>query len=117
MQTSAAEGSAGGVWAGRVKLKYALDGVVELFFCEDRVRVFDIVHVQESWCLVEKSRMLVLLDVVVYLDGSAASVLPCIESVGGGEGSNCFDGVGELCLGRIRPPWARACMGSGIVGK
>ena len=67
---------------------------MNLVFCEDRVRVFDIVHVQESWCLVEKSRMLVLLDVVVYLDGGAASVLPCIEGVGGGEGANCFDDGG-----------------------
>ena len=77
--------------AGRVEPYYALYGVVELVFCEDRVRVFDLVHVWESWCMVEKSWMLVLLDVVVYLNGSAASVLPCIEGVGGDEGTDWFD--------------------------
>ena len=55
--------------------------------------------------------------VVVYLDGSVASVLPYIEGVGGGEGSNCLDDVGELRFGGIRPPWARACVGSGVVGR
>ena len=67
---------------------------MDLVFCEDRVRVFDLVHVWESWCVVEKGWMLVLLDVVVYLDGGAASVLPCIKCVGGGEGANCFDDGG-----------------------
>ena len=90
---------------------------MDLVFCEDRVRVFDLVHVRELWCVVKKGWMLVFLDVVVYLDGSAASVLPCIEGVGGGEGSNCFDDVGELRFGGIRPPWAGACVGSGVVGK
>ena len=91
--------------------------VVESVFGEDRDRVFFLVHVRESWCVVEESWVLVFLDVVVYLDGSAASVLPCIEGVGGGEGSNCFDDVGELCLGSIRSPWARPCVGSSIVGE
>ena len=67
---------------------------MDLDFCEDRVKVFDLVHVRKSWCVVKEGWMLVLLDVVVYLDGSAVSVLPCIEGVGGGEGSNCFDDVG-----------------------
>ena len=52
-----------------------------------------------------------------YLDGGAAPVLPCVEGVGGGEGSDCFDDVGELCLGSVRSPWARACVGSSIVGE
>ena len=50
---------------------------------------------------------------VVYLDGSPSSVFPCVEGVGGGEGSNCFDDVSELCLGSIRSPWARAGVGGG----
>ena len=46
--------------------------------------------VKEGWvCL--------CLNVVVYLDGGATSVLPCIEGVGGCEGA---DG-GELCFGSI----------------
>ena len=67
--------------------------------------------------MVEESWVLVFLDVGMYLDGSAAPVLPCIEDVGGGEGSDCFDDVGELRFGGIRPPWAGACVGSGVVGK
>ena len=67
---------------------------MDLVFCEDRVSVFDFVHVRESWCVVEESWVLVFLDVVVYLDGSAASVLPCIKGVGGGEGANCCDDGG-----------------------
>ena len=67
---------------------------MDLVFCEDWVSAFDFVHVRESWCVVEESWVLVFLDVVVYLVGSAASVLPCIEGVGGGEGSNGFDDVG-----------------------
>ena len=90
---------------------------MDLVFCEDWVSVFDCVLVRESWCVVKESWVLVFLDVVVYLDGSAASVLPCIESVGGGEGSNCFDDVGELCLDSVRVPWAGACVGSSIVGE
>ena len=67
--------------------------------------------------MIEESWLLVVLDVVVYLDGSAAPVLPCVEGVGGGEGSDCFDDVGELCLGSVRAPWAGACVGSSIVGE
>ena len=67
---------------------------MDLVFCEDWVSVFDFVDVRESWCVVEKGWMLVLLDVVVYLDGGTVSVLPCIECVGGGEGANCFDDGG-----------------------
>ena len=44
--------------------------------------------------MVEKSWMLVLLDVVVYLDGGAASVLLCVEGGGGCEGADCFDDGG-----------------------
>ena len=90
---------------------------MELVFGEDWVGVFDFVHVRESWCMIEESWVLVFLEVMVYLDGGAAPVLPCIEDVGGGEGSNCFDDVGKLCLGSIRSPWARACVGSSIVGE
>ena len=90
---------------------------MDLVFCEDGVSVFDFVHVRESWCVVEESWVLVFLDVVMYLDGSAAPVLPCIEGVGGGEGSDCFDDAGELRFCGIRPPWARACVGSGVEGK
>jgi hypothetical protein len=57
------------------------------------------------------------LDVVVYLNGGAASVFPCLESVCGCEGANGLDNGGELCFGGICPPWTRACMGSGVVGK
>ena len=87
-----------------------------MVFGEDWVGVFDFVHVLESWCMIKESWLLVVLDVVVYLDGGAAPVLPCVEGVGGGEGSNCFDDVGELCLGSVCSPWARACVGSSIVG-
>ena len=77
---------------------------MDLVFCENWASVFDVVHARESWCVVEESWVLVFLDVVVYLDVGAAPVLPFVEGVGGGEGSNCFDDVGELRLGRIRPP-------------
>ena len=61
--------------------------------------------------------MCLFLDVVVYLDGSAASVLPCVEGVGGCEGVNgCDDGC-ELCFGSIGLPWAGAGMGSCIVSE
>ena len=57
------------------------------------------------------------LDVVVYLDGGVTSVLPCIEGVGGGEGADEFDDVGELCFGSIGLPWAGVGMGSCVVGE
>ena len=92
---------------------------MELVFREDGVRVLDLVHVWESWCVIEKSWLLVVLDVVVYLDGSATSVLPCIEGVGGCKGADGFDGGGELCFGSIGLPWAGAGVGVGscVVGK
>ena len=40
--------------------------------------------------MIEESWVLVVLDVVVYLDGGAVPVLPCVEGVGGGEGSKFF---------------------------
>jgi hypothetical protein len=57
------------------------------------------------------------LYVVVYLNGSAASVFPCAEGVGGCEGADGFDDGCELCFGGIGPPRARACVGSGVVGE
>jgi hypothetical protein len=96
---------------------YALECVIELILCEDGIGVFDLVYVRESWCVVIKSWMRLFLCVVVYLDGSASSVFPCAEDVGGCECANGFDDVCELCFGGIRPPRARACMGSGVVGK
>ena len=77
-QASAAKGSTGGVWAGRVEPQYSLYGGLDLVFGEDWVGVFDFVHVWESWCMIEESWLLVVLDVVVYLDGSTASVFPCV---------------------------------------
>ena len=103
--------------SGRVEPLDALYRAVELVFREYGVRVFDLVHVREAWCMVKEGWVGLCMDVVVYLDGGAASVLPCIEGVGGGEGSNCFDDVSEVCLGSIRSPWVRACVGSSIVGE
>ena len=116
-QASAAKGSTGGVWAGRVEPQYSLYGGLDLVFGEDWVGVFDFVHVWESWCVIKKSWLLVVLDVVVYLDGSPASVFPCVEGVGGGEGSDGFDDISELSLGSVRASWAGACVGSSIVGE
>ena len=90
---------------------------MELVFREDGVRVFDLVHVREAWCMVKEGWVCLRLDRVVYLDGGAASVLLCIEGVCGGEGADCFDDGGQLRFCGIRPPWARACVGSGVVGK
>ena len=56
---------------------------MELVFREYGVRVFYLVHVWKSWYVVVKSWVCLLLYVVVYLDGSAASVLPGAEGVGG----------------------------------
>ena len=58
--------------------------------------------------MVKKGWVCLRLNMVVYLDGGATSVLPCIESVGGCEGADGFDGGGELrfaalvCHGRAR---------------
>ena len=116
-QASAAKGSTGGVWAGGVESQYPLYGGLDLVFGEDWVGVFDFVHVWESLGVIEESWLLVVLDVVVYLDGSAAPVLLCVEGVGGGEGSDGFDDISELSLGSVRAPWAGACVGSSIVGE
>ena len=45
---------------------------------EDGVRVFDFVHVGKAWGMVKEGRVCVALDLLVYLDGSTASVFPCI---------------------------------------
>ena len=55
--------------------------------------------------MVKKGWLWLRLDMVVYLDGSAASVFPCVEGVGG-EGADGFDDGGELCFGSIGLPWA-----------
>ena len=72
--------------SGRVEPLDALYRAVELDFREDGVRVLDLVYVWEAWCMVKKGWVCLRLDVVVYLDGGATSVLPCIEGVGGCEG-------------------------------
>ena len=90
---------------------------MELVFREDGVRVLDLVHVWEAWCMVKEGWVCLCLDVVVYLDGGTTSVLPCIEGVGGCEGADGFDDISKLCFGSIGLPWAGACMGSCVVGE
>ena len=103
--------------SGRVEPLDALYRVVELVVREDGVRVLDLVHVWEAWCMVKKGWVCLRLDMVVYLDGGATSVLPCIESVGGCEGADGFDGGGELRFCSVGVPWAGAGVGSCIVGE
>ena len=38
---------------------------MDLVVCEDGVRVFDLVHVRESWCMVEKGWVCLSLDMIV----------------------------------------------------
>ena len=76
-----------------------------------------ILSVWEAWCMVKKGWVCLRLDVVVYLDGGATSVLPCIEGEGGCEGDDGFDGGGELRFCGIDLPWAGASVGSCIVGE
>ena len=90
---------------------------MELVFREDGVRVFDLVYVREAWCVVKEGWVCLCLDVVVYLDGGATSVLQCIEGVGGCEGADGFDGGGELRFCGVGLPWAGASVGSCIVGE
>ena len=90
---------------------------VELVFREDGVRVLDFVNVRKAWCMVKEGWVCLFLYVVVYLDGGATSVLPCIEGVGGCEGANGFDGGDELLFGSIGLPWAGAGMGSCVLGE
>ena len=89
--------------------------VMELVFREDGVRVFNLVHVWKSWCVIIEDWVRLFLFVVVFLDGSAASVLPGAEGVGGCKGADGFDNGDELCLGCICLPRAGTCMGSGVV--
>ena len=86
---------------------------MELVFCEDGVRVFD----WKSWCVVIEGWVRLFLYVMVYLDGGAASMFPCVEGVGGCEDANGLGDGCELGFGGICPPRAGACMGSGVVGK
>ena len=90
---------------------------MELVVCEDGVRVLDLVHVREARCMVKEGWVCLFLDVVVYLDGGATSVFPCIEDVSGCEGADGFDDSGALCFGSIDLPWAGAGMGSCAVGE
>ena len=90
---------------------------MELVFREDGVRVLDLVHVWDAWCMVKEGWVCLCLDVVVYLDGGATSVLSCVEGVGGCKGADGFDGGGELRFGSIGLPWAGASVGSCVVGK
>ena len=48
VQAPASKGSAGCMGTGRVEPQEALHCAVELFFCKDGVRVFDLVHVWEA---------------------------------------------------------------------
>ena len=54
--------------------------------------------------MVRKGWVCLSLDVVVYLDGGAALLLPCVEGVRGCEGADCFDDGCELCSGSVCPP-------------
>ena len=103
--------------SGRVESLDALYRVVELVVREDRVRVLDFVHVRKAWCMVEEGWACLFLYVVVYLDGGATSVLPCIEGVSGCEGADGFDGGSKLRFCSIGLPWAGASVGSCVVGK
>ena len=90
---------------------------MELGFRKNGVRVLDLVHVWKAWCVVKENWVCLFLNVVVYLDGGATSVLPCIEGVGGCEVADGFDDGGELCFRGIGLPWAGAGMGSCVVGE
>ena len=70
------------MWTGRVEPQDALHCAVELFFCKDGVRVFDLVHVREAWGVVKEAWLCMFLDAVVDLDGGAAAVFPCVQGVG-----------------------------------
>ena len=54
---------------------------------------------------------------VVYLDGGAASVFPCVESVGGGKGADGFDSGSELRFCSVGVPWAGAGVCSCVIGE
>ena len=103
--------------SGRVEPLDALYRAVELVFREDGVRVLDLVHVWEAWRMVKNGWVCLRLDMVVYLDGGTASVFPCIEGVGGGEGADGFDGGSELCFCGVGVPWAGTGVGSCVVGE
>ena len=66
--------------------------------------------VKEGWVCLR-------LDVMVYLDGGATSVFPCIVCVGVCEGADGFDGGGELRFCSVGVPWAGAGVGSCVVGE
>ena len=103
--------------SGRVEPLDALYRVVELVVREDGVRVLNLVHVWEAWCMVKKGWLWLRMDMVVYLDGGAASVFPCVEGVGGGEGADGFDGGSELRFCGVGVPWAGAGVSSCVIGE
>ena len=103
--------------SGRVESLDALYRVVELVVREDGVRVLDLVHVWEAWCMVKEGWLWLRLDMVVYLDGGAAAVFPCVESVGGSEGANGFDCGSELRFCGVGAPWAGSGVGSCVIGE
>ena len=90
---------------------------MELVFREDGVRVLDLVHVRKAWCMIKEGWVCLFLDVVVYLDGGATSVHPCVEGVGGCEGADDFDGGGKLRFSSIGLPWTGAGVGYCVVGE
>ena len=67
--------------------------------------------------MVKKRWVCLRLDMVVYLDGGATSVLPCIESVGGCEGADGFDDGSELRFCGVGAPWAGAGVSSCVIGE
>ena len=67
--------------------------------------------------MVKKGWLWLRLDMMVYLDGGAASVCPCVESVGGGEGANGFDSGSELRFCGVGVPWSGAGVGSCVIGE
>ena len=49
--------------------------------------------------------------------GCPAPLFPGTEGVCGGEGTNAFDDVSELCNGGVGSPRAGARVGPGVVGE
>ena len=90
---------------------------MELVFREDGVRVFHLVHVREALCVVKDGWVCLHLNMLVYLDGGATSVLPCIECVGGCEGADGFDSGSELRFCGVGVPWAGAGVFSCVIGE
>ena len=67
--------------------------------------------------MVKEAWLCMFLDAVVDLDGGAAAVFPCVESVGGSEGANGFDCGSELRFCGVGVPWSGAGVGSCVIGE